>query len=213
MANPCSTWRSASPPASGSPTSASCPLRRRPPGSPRRWPPPGRSTPGGKDAAALTAVLTATVFLGAALVRRGRRPATSGTASGAWRKRPTATSPARSSRRRRRAWTATTSSSASTASISSARASRLTGHLRVSVPRSTEFPTSLPFKAGDRLRVAARIVARPRVPQLPRAVHPDVPQIAGAPCAGLDQEPAPRRADRGGAPRLARGPDLVDKKT
>jgi len=36
--------------------------------------------------------------------------------------------------------------------------SRISGNLRVSVPRSAEFPTSLPFRAGDRLRVAAQIV-------------------------------------------------------
>ena len=36
--------------------------------------------------------------------------------------------------------------------------SRVEGNLRVSVPRSTEFPTSLPFKAGDRLKVSAKIV-------------------------------------------------------
>ena len=41
--------------------------------------------------------------------------------------------------------------------IRGARA-RLEGNIRVSVPRSTEFPTSLPFKAGDRLRVSAQIV-------------------------------------------------------
>jgi competence protein ComEC len=36
--------------------------------------------------------------------------------------------------------------------------SRLAGNLRVSVPRSAEFPTSLPFKAGDRLKVSAQIL-------------------------------------------------------
>jgi len=36
--------------------------------------------------------------------------------------------------------------------------SRLEGNLRVSVPRSAEFPTSLSFRAGDRLKVSAKIV-------------------------------------------------------
>ena len=35
---------------------------------------------------------------------------------------------------------------------------RIEGNLRVSVPRSAEFPTRLDFKAGDRLRIAAQIV-------------------------------------------------------
>ncbi len=35
---------------------------------------------------------------------------------------------------------------------------RIEGNLRVSVPRSATFPTSLDFKAGDRLRIAAQIV-------------------------------------------------------
>jgi competence protein ComEC len=35
---------------------------------------------------------------------------------------------------------------------------RVEGNLRVSVPRSAEFPTRLDFKAGDRLRIAAQIV-------------------------------------------------------
>jgi hypothetical protein len=35
---------------------------------------------------------------------------------------------------------------------------RIAGNLRVSVPRSAEFPTRLDFKSGDRLKIAAQIV-------------------------------------------------------
>jgi len=109
-----------------------------------------------RDAAALAAVLTATVFLGAAL---------------------TAAADARYERnglRRLEAaaygdFTGTLSQTPSPGldrndlflrvdgvDLLGAR-DPTDGLLRVSVPRSAEFPTSLPFKAGDRLRVAARI--------------------------------------------------------